>query len=125
MNWWTRVTGALGGLVLALGLGQVMLVISEGGGFFEALVYGFLIGVPGIALLYGSYRLPQTDLHPDGYPRIAGWSLGDQETAAGPETVQTRPRLSGVRPPEREAMRGITGLFQVLFSYIRSMGIHA
>jgi hypothetical protein len=59
MNRWTRVIAALGGLVLALGLGQVMFVISEGGGFFEALVYGFLIGVPGIVLLYGSYRLPR------------------------------------------------------------------
>jgi hypothetical protein len=69
------------------------------------------------------YRLPQTDLHPDGYPRIAGWSLGDQETAAGPETVQTRPRLPGVRPPEREAMRGINGLFHVRFPYIPGMKI--
>ena len=76
-------------------------------------------------LLYGGYRLPQTGLHPDGYPRIAGWSLGDQETVAGPETVQTRPRLPGVRPPEREAMRGINGLFHVLFPCIPSVGIRA
>jgi len=99
--------------------------ISGGQSFAEALVFAFLIGGPGTVLLYGGYRLPQTDLHPDGYPHIAGWSLGDQETAAGPETVQTRPRLPGVRPPEREAMRGINGLFHVLFPYIPSMGIRA
>ena len=104
MNWWTRVTGALGGLVLALGLGQVMLVISESGGFFEALVYAFLIGVPGIVLLYGSYRLPGTDLHPDGYPRIAGWSVAGAGVMLGVVLLIALNPGGGIDRPVRSSM---------------------
>ncbi|WP_255171179.1 hypothetical protein [Natrononativus amylolyticus] len=41
-----------------------------------ALIDFVLVGGPGIALLYGGYRLPRTDLHPETYWRIAGWCLG-------------------------------------------------
>ena len=75
MSGWPRVIAALGGLVVALALVQAILLVPGGRPFAEVVIFAFLIGVPGVALLYGGYRLPRTDLHPDGYPRIASWSL--------------------------------------------------
>jgi hypothetical protein len=57
MSRWERVIVALGGLILALALGQVIFTISGGQSFAEALVFGFLIGGSGTVLLYGGYRL--------------------------------------------------------------------
>jgi signal transduction histidine kinase len=75
MSGWPRVIAVLGGLVVALALGQAIRLVPGGRPFAEGVIFAFLIGVPGIALLYGGYRLPRTDLHPDGYPRIASWTL--------------------------------------------------
>ncbi|PSQ10083.1 hypothetical protein BRC93_10835 [Halobacteriales archaeon QS_5_70_15] len=60
---------APGGLVLALARGQVIVTVSGGQSFAEALVSASLIGGPGPVLLYHGYRLPRTDPHRDGYPR--------------------------------------------------------
>lgn len=73
---WTHFIAALGGLFIALAAGQVILVVSSGGTIGEALVDAILIGLPGIVLTFGGFWLPQTDLHSDGYPRVASWSLG-------------------------------------------------
>lgn len=73
---WARLVAALGGLFVVLGAGRAVLVVIEGGAFFATLVDGVLIGVPGIVLMYGGHRLPNSNLHPDAYPRVASWSLG-------------------------------------------------
>lgn len=73
---WARLIAALGGSFVVLGAGRAILLVIEGGAVSGALVDVILIGIPGFVVLYGGYRLPKTDLHPDAYPRIASWSLG-------------------------------------------------
>jgi signal transduction histidine kinase len=101
---WTRVVAALGGLVLALGLGQVLLVVFNGGTVTGALIYAFLIGIPGIVLMYGGYRLPRTDLHPDGYPRIAGWSVAGAGVMLGVVLLIALNPGGGIDRPVRSSM---------------------
>lgn len=85
MTWWTRPVSAvgssrllvaLGGLYLTLAVGRAILLLSEGGSFASVAIGGFLIGGLGLSILYGGYRLPNTDLHPEVYPRVVAWTLG-------------------------------------------------
>ncbi len=85
MDAWKRVLDALGGRRILVALG-VIYVVAAFGLFFGELVRGapvgdiplnfFLIGGPGVVLLVGGYRLPETDIEPRFYATVAGWSLG-------------------------------------------------
>lgn len=64
-----RIIAALGGLHIAMAVARITL--WEGDNPLSAIVAtDLLIILPGIALLYGGYRLPDTDLHPEVYPRV-------------------------------------------------------
>lgn len=77
-----RVIVGLGGMYLALAVGYELLS-DPGISFGAILAESFLLVVPGLALLYGGYRLPRTDIHPDAYPRIAVWCLRGIAVMAG------------------------------------------
>ncbi|WP_192498487.1 PAS domain S-box protein [Halorussus halophilus] len=42
----------------------------------EVLIISILVGGPGLALVYAGYRLPQMDIRPELYSRMARWCLG-------------------------------------------------
>ena len=81
----TSVPSAVGGrrTIATLGVIYVLLAVAwavgrltDGGPASNvALVAGF-IGIPGLVLLYGGYRLPQTDIRPECYSTIGRWCLG-------------------------------------------------
>jgi PAS domain S-box-containing protein len=71
-----RLIAALGGLYVVLAAGRALQVTAVGGPLGEAVSNVVLVGIPGLLILYGGYRLPDTDLHPDTYPRVLSWSLG-------------------------------------------------
>lgn len=77
-----RVIVGLGGMYLALAVGYELLS-DPGISFGAILAESFLLVVPGFALLYGGYRLPQIDIHPDAYSRIAVWCLRGIAVMAG------------------------------------------
>lgn len=66
----------LGGLYVAAAIARGLVRLSKGEPFIAAAISFVLIASPGVALLYGGYRLPQTDIHPSTYSRIVGWCLG-------------------------------------------------
>jgi hypothetical protein len=64
----------LGGLILAMAVGR--LVLWEGVNPLSALVAtDLLLILPGVVLLYGGYRLSETELHPNVYSRIVARCL--------------------------------------------------
>lgn len=77
-----RVIVALGGIYISLAVGYEIF-IAAGDPFGAILADSVLLVVPGLALLYGGYRLPQTDIHPDAYPLIALWCLRGIAVMAG------------------------------------------
>ncbi|WP_255170560.1 sensor histidine kinase [Natrononativus amylolyticus] len=71
-----RVIVLLGELYIAYAAGRVLINVATGQPLVAALIDFVLVGGPGLAILYGGYRLPRTDLHPETYWRIAGWCIG-------------------------------------------------
>ncbi|WP_179263036.1 ATP-binding protein [Natrinema halophilum] len=78
----TEVISDVGGRrsVLTLGAlyattGMIWPLVQIGGprSLEECLIITVLVGGSGAVLLYGGYRLPQTDIHPEFFPSIASW----------------------------------------------------
>ncbi|WP_312908290.1 PAS domain S-box protein [Natronosalvus caseinilyticus] len=66
---------ALGGLFVALVVSYPFLPIVDDASSELWIVLGILVGIPGLVLLYGGYRLPQTDIRSELYPIIGKWCL--------------------------------------------------
>ncbi|WP_207586249.1 ATP-binding protein [Halomontanus rarus] len=66
-----RIVVALGALYVAITLGWALVLLSRDTPYGSILIVSLLIGGPGATLLYGGYRLPQTDIHPDFYAAVA------------------------------------------------------
>lgn len=83
MNTWNRFISTIGEarfIIVLGGLDVVMaaarIVLWEGGSQLSDIVAtDLLIIIPGILLMYGGYRLPDTDLRPEVYPRIVSRCL--------------------------------------------------
>jgi PAS domain S-box-containing protein len=73
----------LGALYSTLAIGWAIHHLIAGAPGTETLIEVLLIGGPGVALLYGGYQLPDTELHPDVYPQIAVWTLGGLSVMLG------------------------------------------
>jgi signal transduction histidine kinase len=71
-----RLIVALGGLYIVLGALRAIRITAAGSSSTEVVSALLLVGVPGLVILYGGHRLPNTDLHPETYPRIVAWILG-------------------------------------------------
>jgi PAS domain S-box-containing protein len=65
-----RVISLLGGFAMALAVVRIVLLRRPGVQLSVVLASDLVIAIPGIVLLYGGYRLSDTDLRPDVYPRI-------------------------------------------------------
>jgi PAS domain S-box-containing protein len=66
----------VGGMLVLVGAGRSILIVSSGVSILAALDWFVLIGGPGLGLLYGRYWLTRIDVHPDAYSRVAAWCLG-------------------------------------------------
>ncbi|WP_226023198.1 sensor histidine kinase [Halomicrobium salinisoli] len=78
----TRFLRAVGGRrsLLALGSAYVLLAaawpfveVLGDGSFEEGVIVSILVGASGAVLLYGGYRLPETEIRPKFYTTIANW----------------------------------------------------
>ena len=67
-----RIIAGLGGLYVVLSAGRFLLLLGAERSLAAVLATDLVIGLPGVGLLYGAYRLPQMDLRPDVYSRIVG-----------------------------------------------------
>ncbi|QLK26968.1 ATP-binding protein [Natrinema zhouii] len=67
---------ALGALYVALAFGWALSQLTAGKPVSNVTLVSTFIGVPGLVLLYGSYRLPRTDVRPEFYPTVTNWCLG-------------------------------------------------
>ncbi|WP_440769183.1 ATP-binding protein [Natronorubrum sp. DTA28] len=85
MSRWKRVVSAIGPqrIVLAFGvayvaiaLGRTLVRTNYGERLSSLLSIFFLIGVFGVILCYGGYKLPETDIREELTPYVAGWCLG-------------------------------------------------
>ena len=84
MRFWQSVTAAISGRRSIIALGVMYLMFAAGYPFLPLIedrslelwvVLGVLVGGPGLVLLYGGYRLPRTDIHPEFYPTVGTWCL--------------------------------------------------
>ncbi|HMB49677.1 MAG TPA: ATP-binding protein [Natronoarchaeum rubrum] len=66
---------ALGALYVAAGVAWPLTQVSAGLMLREGLSIAVLTVGAGIALLYGGYRLPRTDVRPEFFGTVAGWCL--------------------------------------------------
>ena len=81
---WSRFLSAAGGRRIIMGLGGLYVVFAVGyplipgaeDGASVRLVVAVLTGGPGLALLYGGYRLPRTNVRPELFPTVARWCVG-------------------------------------------------
>ena len=73
---WNRVFYLLGGIYVVLAVGRALYVVSGSKALSTGLIDFLLVGAPGLVLLYGGYRLPEMEIDPETYTRIAGWCLG-------------------------------------------------
>ncbi|WP_137291710.1 sensor histidine kinase [Natronorubrum halophilum] len=113
MAHWERIVTAVGGrrLVVALGvsytvlaLGWALAQIAEGNPLSSVLIVTLFIGVPGITLLYGGYRLPDLGVRPEFYPVIAGWCLGGFGLMLGSLVLYQLEPAESVSDPSRAAL---------------------
>ncbi|WP_218780652.1 sensor histidine kinase [Halorarum halophilum] len=73
--WGRRTIVGLGGLYVALASGWAIQHLALGRPVSNVLLVSLFIGLPGLGLVYGGYRLPRTDIDPTFYPTVAGWCL--------------------------------------------------
>jgi len=71
-----RVISVLGGLYIGIAVALAVFPLMTSAGLAEVIGRFAMVGVPGTVLLYGGYRVPKMDLHPDVYPRIVVWVFG-------------------------------------------------
>jgi len=64
----------LGGVFIALVVSYPLLPVDDTSSDLW-VVLGVLVGIPGLILLYGGYRLPHTDIRSELYPTIGTWCL--------------------------------------------------
>ncbi|SEP63467.1 sensor histidine kinase [Natrinema salaciae] len=67
---------AIGGLYVVLAIGWAFERLVGGSPVSNVVLVASFIGVPGLVLLYGSHRLPRTEVRPEFYPTVVRWCLG-------------------------------------------------
>ncbi|AHG05000.1 histidine kinase [Halobacterium sp. DL1] len=65
----------LGGVFLLLVVSFPFLPVVDDASSELWLVLSILVGIPGLVLLYGGYRLPHTDIRSELYPTVGNWCL--------------------------------------------------
>lgn len=70
-----RVISTIGGLYVVIAVSRIILLRGADKSLVDVMTTSLLIGLPGAVLLYSGYRLPDTNLRSDVYPRIVGRCL--------------------------------------------------
>ncbi|QFU81611.1 ATP-binding protein [Natronorubrum aibiense] len=85
MGHWHRGTVAIGGRRAIAAFGVVYVILAlwwalwqlvDGAPISNVALVSSFIGIPGVVLLYGSYRLPRTDIRSEFYATISNWCFG-------------------------------------------------
>ncbi|WP_436343861.1 ATP-binding protein [Natronorubrum sp. FCH18a] len=71
-----KIIVALGGLYVALAVGYSFLPLVGDTPLGIDIVMAILVGGPGVVLLSGGYRLPQSDIRPEVYAVVTKWCAG-------------------------------------------------
>ena len=84
MGYLSRVVSGVGGRRIVIGLGMAYVATAAGLPLVDAssdvtvgdlVINSFLLGASGLALTYGGYRLPRTNIRPDLFYVVASWCL--------------------------------------------------
>ncbi|WP_265110838.1 ATP-binding protein [Halosolutus halophilus] len=100
-TYWRRAIVALGALYVLLGLGWAYVEISRGTPLSNVMVISFFVAGPGMIVLYGGYRLPETEINPKFYSRIMGWCLGGIGVLTGLLTLYHLQPAASISSPGR------------------------
>ncbi|WP_306052299.1 ATP-binding protein [Natronococcus wangiae] len=99
-----RIVAVLGGLYVALAVGWAFVQLSEDKLLSSILVVSLFIGVPGVVLLYGGYRLPRTDVRPEFYPMVVGWCFAGLGLMLGSLALYQFEPGESISDPSRAAL---------------------
>ncbi|WP_137284071.1 PAS domain S-box protein [Halorussus salinisoli] len=78
-----RVVLALGGLYVVIAAAFPITLIVGDRSADDVLIISLLVGVSGLVLSYGGYRLSRTNIRPDLYHVVAGWCVRAIEVMVG------------------------------------------
>ncbi|RQG93814.1 ATP-binding protein [Natrarchaeobius chitinivorans] len=85
MNFEGRLIERVGGRRIIILLGTVFITAALIRGYLRvdlgtplssAVFVSVFVTIPGVVLVYGGYRLPKTDIHPDFHSTVTKWTLG-------------------------------------------------
>ncbi|ELZ19624.1 integral membrane sensor signal transduction histidine kinase [Haloterrigena salina JCM 13891] len=95
---------SLGALYIVLAVGWSVGQLNVGKPASNVTLVAAFIGVPGLVLLYGGYRLPRTDIRPRFYPVVARWCLGGLLLLLGMLALYQLEPAKGVNDPSQAAL---------------------
>ncbi|SEW11373.1 sensor histidine kinase [Natrinema salifodinae] len=95
---------ALGALYVALAFGWAFGQLAAGHPISNVALVAAFIGVPGLILLYGAYRVPRTDVRPEFFSTIATWCLGGAGLLLGMLALYQLEPAESVSNPLRAAL---------------------
>lgn len=112
---WRRLVGAVGAILSGGALVNGAATVLDGAAPGAALIDILLVGGPGLALLYGAWKLPEAGVDDDLHGRVAAWCFGVMIGMAAvvvlaslrPGSVFARPVATGLTSA---ALGGAAGL---------------
>ncbi|APX95506.1 ATP-binding protein [Natronorubrum daqingense] len=126
MDRWKRVLSSIGPRTVVIGLGAFYIVFSlvwgsvrvQGGTpAGNVVVVSSLIGLLGVALVYGGLALSRSDIRPEFYPDVAGWTLVGFGAMLGMLVVYNSQPADSISNPARAI------LFLTSFSSLAGFGV--
>ncbi|WP_090505021.1 hypothetical protein [Natronorubrum sediminis] len=126
MDHWKRVLSAIGPRTVVIGLGTLYIVSSLAWGSVRiqggtpagnVVVVSSLICLLGITLVYGGSALSRSDIRPEFYPDVAGWTLVGFGVMFGMLVVYNSQPADSISNPAQ------TILFLTSFSSLAGFGV--
>ncbi|WP_255171072.1 sensor histidine kinase [Natrononativus amylolyticus] len=92
---------ALGLLYVALAVARAVVQVVNAAPIASILTISGVIGVPGLVLLVGGYRLSEMDIRPEFYQTVARWCLGGLGVILGVLVLLQILTVGGIPDPNR------------------------
>lgn len=121
MAMWRRLVGAVGAILTGGALVNGAATVLDGAAPGAALIDILLVGGPGLALIYGAWKLPDAGIDDDLHDRIAAWCFGIMTVMAvvvvlaslRPGAVFARPVATALTSAALGGAAGLTiGMFE-------------